>query len=82
MTLTIDAKYNIGDIVYVAYCYHDYWPLSTPCTVKNILFHGDIGSTHIFYEVKQDLFVDHVPEGWLFPTYAECAKWCEKHNKI
>lgn len=82
MELNIKTKYNVGDVVYTAYCYHDYLPLSTPCIVKNILIHGDINRIYFTYQIENDLFVDKVPEDWLFPTYAECWDWCREHNKI
>ena len=81
-SLVIDTKYNIGDTVYVADLCYDYYPVSQPCTVKNILLGGNVNKPRISYEVKNDVFSEQLLEDWIFPTYAECTKWCEENNKI
>lgn len=81
MDINIKTKYNIGDTVYTADHYYDFYPISTPGIVKNILFDGDVDKVRIDYVIEQDIFTVRTPEEWLFLTYAECTKWCEEHNK-
>lgn len=81
MQTTINTKYNIGDTVYTIGLYHDYYPISKPYTVKNILINGNVNNIHISYEIENDELIECVPEGWLFSSCAECTKWCEKQNK-
>lgn len=82
MQIVVNTKYNIGDIVYVANHYYDFYPISKPYTVKNILINGNSNKIYIDYEVEQDEFIERVPEHWIFSTYAECTKWCDEKNKI
>ena len=81
MKININTKYNIGDTVYVADHYYDFYPISTPGIIENILIDGDINKIRIDYIIQQDIFTVSVPEEWVFPSYAECTKWCEEHNK-
>ena len=81
MEIIINAKYNIGDIVYVADSYHGFYPIDQPGVIENILINGDINKVHIMYMVEQDIFITSVPEERIFPTYEECKKWCIEQNK-
>ena len=81
MDINITTKYNIGDEVYVADHFYDYIPLRTPFIITDVLITIDSHKRTIRYMVEQNGCVDSVPEEWIFDTYAECTKWCEKHNK-
>ena len=82
MDININTKFNVGDTVYIADHYYDFYPINEPGTIKNILIDGDINKIRIDYEIEQDIFVVRVPEEWTFDSYAQCTKWCEEHNKI
>lgn len=82
MDINIKTKYNIGDLVYTAGLYHELYPISNPYIIKNILVNGNINKICINYEIEQNRCIERISESWLFPTYAECTKWCEEHNKI
>ena len=81
MKLSIKTKFNIGDTVYIAECYEDYWfAYKNPFIVSDILISANSRIMHISYEIQQDNFTHRVPESWAFSTYEECAKWCKKQN--
>jgi hypothetical protein len=82
MNININTKYNIGDTVYIVDSCYDYYPVNIPCIVKNIFIRGNINNIYVNYEVQHDTLSLLLPESWIFPTYAECTKWCEEHNKI
>ena len=81
MQIILNPKYNIGDTVYTCGHYHELYPISQPYTVVNILVNGDIHRARLTYMIERDGLTDKVPEDWLFKSYAECTKWCEKQNK-
>ena len=81
MEINISTKYNIGDKVYVAECYYDYYPQQIPYTITDLLIKVDDKRIALIYEIEQNGMTDSVPEEWIFDTYAECTKWCEKQNK-
>ena len=82
MQLTISTRFNVGDIVYVADDYYDFYPEKTPYVVVDILIRADNKRTHIVYEIEQDELLRRVSEDWVFSTYEECTKWCDEHNKL
>lgn len=81
MKFTIETQFNIGDTVYAADHYYDYYASHTPYVITDIGVNIKNRSTHIMYYVKQGERTDRFPEGWLFKTYEECAKWCDEHNR-
>jgi hypothetical protein len=80
MNINITTKYNIGDKVYVAGCYYDYYPQQIPHIVTDILIKVDDERIILRYEIEQNGVIEFVPEELMFATYAECTKWCEKQN--
>lgn len=80
MKLSIETKFNIGDTVYIAECYEDWFAYKESCIISDISISANSQTTHVLYEVKQDGFTDRVPEDWIFSTYDECKKWCDEHN--
>lgn len=80
MKFNIETKFNIGDIVYIADHYYDFYANKKPYIVKDVLIDINKRRTHIKYEVEQDDITYRVPEKWTFNTYEECAKWCDEHN--
>ena len=80
MKLSIETKFNIGDTVYIAECYEDWFAYKKPCVISDISISANSKTTHILYEVQQDGLTDRVPEDWVFGTYEECIKWCDEHN--
>lgn len=81
MNISINTKFNIGDKVYIADLYYDFYACRKPHTIIDILIDINRHRTHIMYEVKQDNVTYRVPERLTFDTYEECAKWCEEHNR-
>jgi hypothetical protein len=80
MDINITTKYSIGDEVYVADCYYDYYPQITPYIITDILITVN-NKVVVRYRIERDGCSNSVPEEWIFETYAECTKWCEKQNK-
>jgi hypothetical protein len=82
MNITVDTKFNIGDMVYAADCYYDYYPRKIPYTIYNIWINVDAKQDRIItkYGIKSNDDEDIVLEGWIFATYEECVQWCQKHN--
>ena len=81
MNLNINTKYNIGDTVYVPDLYEVYIANSTPYTIIDILI--QVARNHnitIRYRVMQAELTDLVSEHFIFSTYEECTKWCEKQD--
>ncbi len=80
MTFTVNTKFDVGDEVYIAYSYYEYYASSKPYVVKRVRIQSDGHTTHIVYDVEQDGAEDSVIEGLTFATYKECTKWCKEHN--
>lgn len=81
MDLNISTKYNIGDTVYIPDFYHSYWANPTPYIITDIFI--QVARNHnitIRYRVMQAELTDLVFENFIFATYEECTKWCEKQN--
>lgn len=80
MKYTIETRFDVGDTVYIADLYYDYYASHTPYVVTGItanVRHNDIS---VAYYVESEGHTDHLPEAFLFNTYEECAKWCKEHN--
>ena len=80
MKLSIETKFNIGDTVYIAECFEDWFTYKKPHIISDISISASSKAVHILYEVQQDGFTDSVPEDFVFSTYEECAKWCNERN--
>lgn len=80
MRVTVETKFNVGDIVYVADHYYDFYANHKPYIVSDVLIDINSKRTRIAYDVEQDGFIYRVPEEWTFSTYEECTKWCDEHN--
>ena len=80
MTFTINTKFDVGDEVYIADSYYEYYASSKPYVITRVHIKSDGNKTHITYDVEQDGFRDIVTEGLVFQTYEECTKWCKNHN--
>lgn len=80
MKLSIETKFNIGDTVYIAECYEDWFACKKPFIISDILISANSQTTHVLYEGQQDGLKSRVPEDWVFGTYEECIKWCDEHN--
>jgi hypothetical protein len=80
MKTTVETKFDVGDIVYVVDHYYDFYPISKPYVVQDVIIRITSDSIHIQYEIDQEGISSYVPEGWVFETYTECTKWCEEHN--
>lgn len=81
MKTVIDTKFNVGDMVYVADHYYDFYANRIPYLIKAILIDVNHRRTRIAYEVEQGDATYRIPEAWVFATYEECAEWCEKENE-
>lgn len=80
MKLSIETKFNIGDTVYIAERFEDWFAYKKPHIISDISISASSKAVHILYEVQQDGFTDSVPEDLVFSTYEECAKWCNERN--
>lgn len=80
MKFTIDTKFNIGDTIYVADHYYDYYASHMPYTITDIVVNINNRDIRTMYYVAQGEHTECLPENWCFGTYTECAKWCEEHN--
>lgn len=81
MTITIETKFNIGDAVYVAEFWEVDYANPDPYIIVGISAHINEHAIKITYRVEQNEVISNVSEDFLFATYEECTKWCEKHNK-
>ena len=81
MEALIETKFNIGDTVYIADHYYDFYANSEPCLITDVLIDINSRRTRISYEVKQGDFTHLITEALVFDSYDECAKWCEARNK-
>lgn len=85
MNITINTKYNIGDIVYIAWCYNgEFLPENKLYTINKIYAYAENENIKISYGIidNSDDMEMEVYECDCFPTYAECTKWCKKQNEI
>ena len=80
MKTTVETRFDVGDIVYVADHYYDLYPISKPYVVRDVVVRVTSDSIHIHYEIEKEGILDYVPEEWVFETYTECTKWCDEHN--
>ena len=80
MKCVINTKFNIGDQVYLAEIYHEYWANSKPYQIVGIHIYMNEHATKTIYHIEQNGFIDSVSERLLFATHEECARWCEEHN--
>ena len=77
----INIKFNVGDKVYLAETYHEYWANSKPYTIVGINFHMNEHTSKLIYTIEQDDMVTSVSEKLLFTTYEECKQWCKDISK-
>jgi hypothetical protein len=80
ININIKPKYNIGATVYIADHYYDFYAQQKPYTIRDIYININRDRISIMYQVEQKDIICKVPEEWVFTTYAECTKWCSKHN--
>jgi hypothetical protein len=81
METFIKTKFNIGDTVYIADHYYDFYANSAPCLITDVLIDINSRRTRISYEVEQADFTYRIPEEWAFASYEDCAQWCDARNK-
>ena len=80
MKYTLETKFDIGDTVYIADHYYDYYASHTPYVVTGITVKINHNGTYIAYYVEHGENTDYLPETFIFSTYDECVKWCDEHN--
>ena len=78
MRFTIETKFNVGDTVYIADHYYDFYASKTPHIITDISIKVSTLGAGARYEIDG---VDWLPRNWVFKTYEECVKWCEERNK-
>lgn len=78
--MIINTKFNIGDPVYVARIYDEPYACKDQRVITDILINGNPRHVNIQYEVLCNGRYDIVSEGFVFETYEDCVKWCEKYN--
>lgn len=79
MNINIETKYNIGDTVYIAEHYDEFFP-SKPLEVIGILIKISPIATLVEYKLQDNGYDEIVIEPYIFATYEECVKWCDNHN--
>ena len=80
MNISLNTKFNIGDAVYFAETYEDYWANKEPYIVTDIMVKVNKYGQSIVYRISQNCFTDTVSEHMLFQKYEDCAKWCKEHS--
>ena len=80
MNVAINTKFDVGDVVYVAEHYYEFYAPHKTSVVSEVLVDVNSRRTSIRYEFKQDGYTYRAPEGWVFKTYEECEKWCRELN--
>ena len=84
MNININTKYNIGDTVYVAWCYNgEFVPEIQPYVINTVYTYTKNENIKISYGIvdNNDGLEMEIPEDACFRSYAKCTKWCEEHNK-
>ena len=85
-TITIDAKYNIGDEMWFAdYIYDEFCPVKRPAKIIEICIEITEKKTTVCYWATIN-YGDYVncekyAEDVCFASYEECVKWCKEQNK-
>lgn len=80
MRMTIETKFDIGEIVYIADFYEEFIPRRTPMLIRNMDIRVYNNTPYITYLVMENGITERVPENWMFSTYEECVQWCNKKN--
>lgn len=80
MKFTIDTKFNIGDTVYAADHYNEFYAHHDPYIISDIIININNRDIRTMYCVEQGDRADRFPENWLFASYEECTKWCADNN--
>ena len=80
MKIDVETKFNVGDVVYVAEHYYEFYANKRPHTIKNIFVKATPWHTRILYEVECEGVIEHISEVCVFATYEECTKWCKENN--
>ena len=81
MKFSLETQFDIGDAVYTADHYHDYYANSTPHVITDIIININNRGIRTMYCVEQGGLADRFPGEWVFSTYEECTKWCDEQNK-
>lgn len=84
-TITVDAKYNIGDKVWFTdYFYDTFYPCKYPGKINEIEIEITETQQIIYYWVEIDYHghneFEKYSEQACFGSYEECTKWCEERN--
>ena len=80
MKITVETKFDVGDMVYVANHYHDWYAEHRLYIVRDITINIRKSIPYIQYEVELDGLVSTASERMLFKTYEECVEWCAKNK--
>ncbi len=80
MKITVETKFDIGDVVYIADRYHEFYANRKPRVIKNIYIMSTAWRTYVQYEVEYSGTSELVFEACTFATYEECTKWCNENN--
>lgn len=81
MTFNIETRFNIGDIVYAADHYYDFYAVKEPYIINDIIVNISNNGIRTMYCAEQNGRTTRFPAEWLFDTYAECTKWCKAKNE-
>lgn len=81
MKLHVNTRFDLGDVVYAADHYYDYYASRKPYVINDIVVNINNRDVRVMYGVERNDVADRFPEEWLFNTYEECKRWCEEQNK-
>jgi hypothetical protein len=81
MTFNIETRFNIGDTVYAADHYYDFYAVKDPYIINDIIVNISNRGIRVMYCAEQNGRTTRFPAEWLFDTYEECTKWCKEHNE-
>ena len=81
MEINLNTKFDIGDMVYIAERYYDYYASKNPCTVIGISINISNNNTKIMYNLSQNDLTYLMPEDLVFTNHKECAEWCKERNQ-
>ena len=80
MNITVETKFNIGDIVYTPLVYACWSPNSIPVQVTGVDVRYNISrGTQVLYMLTDTL--GYMPEDMCFMSYEECKQWCWEQNE-
>lgn len=78
----IQTKFNVGDKIWIAYHYEDYWYMwnKEGCFIDSIKIYVGEDRQIEFYTIKTDIGYQEFSSRFCFSSFEECFSWCQEEN--